>query len=645
MAAPQLKVLVSSRALLHLYGEYDFAVPPMTLPDLSHLPPPGQMARYEAVRLFMERARFSKHDFTLAGDDAAAVAQICASLDGLPLAIELAAARVRDYSPRLILTKLENRLALLVGGPVDLPPRQRTLRGAIDWSYDLLDEGERKLFERLSVFVGGCTPQAAERILDFGFWILDSSDGEQIQNQLDFLVDKSILKHDGRVVDEPRYTMLETIREYASERLEASGEAGAVRRRFLEYYLDLSLTAHARLLKGPDQETWLQRLELEHDNLRAALGWAVEEGEGEVLLQMTGALWKFWLTHGHLSEGRRWLEIALRGSGGHSSAARAMALNGAGNLAHVCGDFEQAQTYYEEALAERRATGDKRGMASALNNLAIAAHSRGDYARVVALHQESLALKRELGDQWGIASTLGNLAIATHDQGDYTRARALHEESLEIRRSLGDRLGIALALGNLGVVALAEGRHSEARTLHEESLEIRRSLGDRPGIAESLLNLGIVVRSLGDYANARTLHQESLDISREVEDRSGVAASLLQLGYDAYGLREYKGATALMKESLSIFSDLRDKVGTARSLAALAGVLGASGHARRAAALYGATDSLLEATGFRLHPVDRIAYERDAEQVRKMLGDEDWSEVWQLGHDMTTERAVAYALE
>ena len=446
-AAPRLKMLVTSREMLRLYGEHNYPVPPLALPDPKHLPALERLRQYEAVQLFIERAQAAKAGFAITNENAPAVAEICARLAGLPLAIELAAARVRLLSPPAILARLS--LKLLTGGARDLPARQQTMRAAIGWSYDLLVAAEQTLFRRLAVFVGGCTLEAVEAVCnaenDLPMDILDG---------LGSLADKSLVEHD-EFGNEPRFRMLETLREYALERLEESGEAEALRRRHAQCHLTLAEKADSEL-RGPRAAARLDWFEMEHDNLRAALAWSLGQATADADIEMgmtlTTLMAGFWNIRGHLSEGREWLAKALALKP-KKSASRALVLIWAGYLAYSQGDYASARALYEESLAIERELGDKAGIATSLNNLGLVAKAQGDYASARALHEESLAIWRELGNKAGIAMSLNNLGNVAYAQGDYTSARALHEESLGIKRELGDKAGIAKSLYNLGELA------------------------------------------------------------------------------------------------------------------------------------------------------------------------------------------------
>ncbi|HEV2122651.1 MAG TPA: tetratricopeptide repeat protein, partial [Chloroflexota bacterium] len=475
-AAPRLKVLVTSRIALHVSGEHEFPVPPLTLPDPKRLPPIERLTQYEAVRLFIQRAQAVKPDFAITSANAPAVAEICVRLDGLPLAIELAAARSKLLPPQAVLTRLARRLTLLTGGARDLPARQQTLRGAIDWSYSLLDPGEQTLLARLAVFVGGRTLDAIEAVCTAdGDLPIDPFDG------VASLVDKSLLRQEDGPEGEPRFAMLETIHEYAGERLDARGEAETLRRHHADYFLLLAETAEPAL-RGPQQRSWLERLEADHDNLRAALQWALDHGEVETALRLGGALGVFWVIRGHLSEGRRWLEAALTVSGARASVARATALAWAGNLAGLQGDYGQASRLAEDGVALARALDDRRALADALLILGILMTDQGEHTQAVALYDESLALYRALGNNARIAAIINNLGSVALGQGDYARATALFEEGLALFRDVGDTRGISVCLINLGLVALYQGHYAHALVHYTEALRLSYELGDMVGI-------------------------------------------------------------------------------------------------------------------------------------------------------------------
>ena len=531
---PRLKLLVTSRAVLRVYGEHDVPVPPLSLPDRHRLPSPEGLTQYEAVHLFVERAQAVKPDFQVTNENAPSVAEICHRLEGLPLAIELAAARVRLLPPRAMLARLDRRLPLLTGGAQNLPARQRTLRGAIAWSYDLLTPDEQALFRTLGVFVGGWSLDAAERVTTHHA-PLDPLEG------LESLVDKSLVRQDA-LSGEPRFSMLETIREFGLEQLEATGELAAASARHAATFLELAEVAEPHL-RAAGQSEWLPRLELEHDNLRAALAWSLRGGGDPVVgARLVAALWWFWYVHGHLTEGRAWLEEALPAA---TSELRLRALDGAGSLAHAQGDYDRATERYGELLRLAREAGDVYGAARGLGCLGLVAQYRGDDARMAALHEEALPLFRQLGDRWNVAWSLGFLGAAAHRAGDDARAVALHEESLALLRGVGDGWGMARALYNLGLIAQELGAYGRAAALHEEGLSLARGLGDKRRIARQYGCLAQVARARGELAAALDLWRESLVLRRDLGDRRGVVECLEGLASVAAGSGDRERAARL----------------------------------------------------------------------------------------------------
>ncbi len=528
---PRLTVLATSRAPLRIRAEQQYLVPPLDTPapgaDLDAVSP----SRYAAVDLFVRRARAVKPDLRADGEDLAAVAEICRRLDGLPLAIELAAARVRTLSPRGLAARLGRRLSLLTDGARDLPERQRTLRDAIAWSYDLLPPAEQTLFRQLGVFVGGCTVAAAEAVCVAA---ADGGDGDALRGVVS-LVDKSLLRTDEGPDGEVRFAMLETIREYALEQLGTGDELARARGRHAAHYLGLCEEAEPWLV-GPEQDRWLNVLEREHDNLRAALSWA-REGDAGLGLRLAGALWQFWHMRGRLGEGRRWLEDMLStpyAATGAAAPARAKALYGAGWLAYRQGDDDRAAILCEESLRLYRGLDDNRGIVGALNLLGNVTDDRGDGEGATALYEESLALWTRLADKDGIASVLGNLAEVAKNRGDYARSAVLYEQSVALKREIGNKRGVAVSLNNLGTLAHYHGDYEQATSLYEESLALYQELGDRWNIAVSLHNLGEVARKQADYPRAAALCEQSLRLFRELGDgvRAAVALDNLNKAID-----------------------------------------------------------------------------------------------------------------
>src|SRR6266540_1225585 len=610
--ASRLKLLVTSRENLHLRGEKDVVVAPLALPDRAALPPLDQLSHYAAVALFIQRALDARSDFQVTNANAAAVAEICYQLDGLPLAIELAAARVKLFAPEALLARLSSRLALLTGGPRDLPERQQTIRSTIAWSYYLLNDDEQRLFQRLGVFVGGCTLEAASEVLSFELRVMNE-EADQLKTQtselktlegLAALVDKSLLRQsaDG---DEPRFTMLETIREYALERLAEHGEADAIRQQHATYFLKFAEEYDPwPRLHAPPQEHWLARLEAEHENLRAASGWFAEQGEAECGVRLAGALVGFWADRFHWDEGRAWLEAALTRSGSVSVVARAKAVLGTSFLAVRLSDFITARAYVEEGLALFRGLSDKAAIALALLVLGNIILSKGEYAMAHACAEECLALFQEVSDQWGRALAFQLLGHIEAVQGDVAQAAIYNEENLTFFRQIGDKRGIGENLIDKGGLAQLQGEWEQALACYGESLVIFRELGAKEMTAVVLHHLGGAVLHQGDALRAAACFAEGMTLNREVGSRSGIAMNLAEM----------------------------------------AGVAAAQGQPERSARLFGAADALFDALGTTVELVDRREYDRNREIARAQLGDKAFAAVWAAGGALTLEQAIAEAL-
>ncbi len=548
-ACSGVKLLITSREVLRVSWEQELPVAPLGLPDLRHLPPPDALTQVPAVEFFLSRARAVSPTFALTVQNARTVAEICIHLDGLPLAIELAAVGIKVLSPEAMLARLRDRLQIATTGLRDLPPRQRTLRAALDWSHELLPEPERAFLRRAAVFAGGFTLEAAEAI-SAGDGVVDG----QVFDHLTRLVDKSLISY-ASAGPRPGYRMLETVRRYAEERLQESGEAEAVRGRHLDWCLTLAERAEPEL-QGPDQRTWLDRLEQEHDNLRSALGWAQASSSADGAMRLAGALWGFWYVRGYWTEGRRWLEAALAMGPGARRALRAKVINAIAVLVWAQGDYEEAAGRCEEGVSLCRAIDDRAGLAFSLNLLGLVMRHRGDYSRATAMLEESLALRRALDDTWGIASSLSSLGIIASYQGHYDRARLLFGESLTLRRKLEDRGGIAECLYFLGIVAFHRGDHRQAAVHLKQCLDLFRELGDRAGTASTLTNLGMLAQYDGEADRATRLYCESLSLRYELGDRQGIAECLERLAEvdRAQGrsrrAAQLSGAVEALRESL-----------------------------------------------------------------------------------------------
>jgi predicted ATPase/DNA-binding XRE family transcriptional regulator len=525
-ACPRLKVLVTSRVALSARREQRFVVPPLEAPALAE-PDAASAKGSSAITLFVGRALAVDPAFQLTDANAPAVAEICRRLDGLPLAIELAASRTNLFSPEALIARITSGLGLLESVAPDAPRRQQTMRASIAWSYELLDGEKRAIFRRLSAFEGGCTIEAAEAVS------VGPEEQFDVLSGLSSLVDASLL---GRPTDpkgEPRLTMLMVVREFARELVAGTREGAAARERHARYFLKLAETAEPALYE-PDHPAWLDRIEREHDNLRAALGWAREVNEIETGLRLAGSLRWFWWIRGHLGEGRYWLRTfldqdAADEGGATLGPARAKALYGAGQLALGQGDLARAARLYGESLAAYRALGDDRGSAQVVVELGQVARAQENHERAAALSQEGLALSLKTGYRIGAAIALNTLGHVQRERGDLEGAMARYEESLSYIEESEHRRGVAYGLSGLGNAALESGETERALRLHEESLSLYNELGDRMGVAMALVNLGDVCCEQGDKERAMALYEDALALHRELGNQRGVARALRRL--------------------------------------------------------------------------------------------------------------------
>ncbi len=585
VVCPDVKILVTSRAVLHVRGEHEYPVLPLSLPPMGainraptasgaikQVPTTEALSQYASIALFVQCALTIKPGFAITDANAHSIAAICVHLDGLPLAIELAAARIKLLPPEALLKRLTPRLPLLTSKARDVPARQQTLRNTIQWSYDLLSTEEQRLFRHLSVFLGGCTLEAIEAIST-----VPGDEPAKLLDRVTSLIDKSLLQQIEQGENEPRLLLLETIREYGLECLESSAvarEAETIRHTYAQYYLSLAERAE-REMSGPQQAIWLERLEREHDNLRAALHWLLEQHEQENALRLSAALWWFWSIHGYLSEGRQWLERALQGSESVSAAVRAKALNSAGMLAFSQDDHQQASQLCEMSLAISRELDDKHGIATSLYRLGLTAWARHNYLTAHSIAQEAHMLFRELHDKEGIADSLLILAYVAVNASEYAKARSLMEESLALFRELGDKWGIAYSLLRLAPVSFSQGDAATAYLLMKECLVLSKELGYKGGIASSLSLSGQFALQEGNYASAQSHLQESLTIRRQMADPWGTAESLSLLAQIAFIQHDYPTARTLYQESLAIYTKLDDQWGIISSQERLATVTSA----------------------------------------------------------------------
>jgi predicted ATPase/class 3 adenylate cyclase len=598
-ACPKLKVLVTSRAVLHLRGEREFVVPALECPDPKIRQTVEAVSRYPSVALFVQRAAEVKAGFSVTDENASAVAEICRRVDGLPLGIELAAARVRLLTPQAIVTRLERRLRLLTGGARDLPDRQRTLQDTIAWSYDLLDEADRRLFRLLSVFEDDFTLRAAETVAG-----PEGDHGRSVLNGLGALIGQSLVQPREGAYSEPRFGMLETIRAYGLERLAEHGGVDAARRRHADFYLRLAEAAEPELW-GSDQGPWADRLEREHENMRSALRWALDRKETAIALRLTGALARFWAVRGHLVDGQRWLSAALELKADGQDVARAKALNGAGALARDQGSYAAAIRRHREALELWRRAGNSAGVAISFHNRGLAERDAGDRVAARAHLEQSLRIFRELDDQGRTGLALLNLARLAHDDGDEDLSERLLNESLDLFIRVGNTQGIATSLNRLGDLARARGEYDSARDLHQRSLALHRERGDAWGIAISLNCLARVALAEADVERAESLSSESLALLRDVGARPDVAVAT---------------------ESLAFAAQLRaDPI--------------------RAVRLISSAARLRATLGTQASAADRADLERTLADLRSQLGSARYDAAWAVGQTMSADEAAEYSPE
>jgi predicted ATPase/DNA-binding CsgD family transcriptional regulator len=593
----QLRVLATSREALTITGETIWLVLPLRVPDTYQPPPIEGLLTYEAVQLFVERARSVQPSFTLTPEHASAVVQVCRRLDGMPLAIELAAARLRALSVEQIVARLDDAYRLLTGGSRSALPRQQTLRAAMDWSYDLLSAQEQACFRRLSVFAGSFSLAAAEAICAG-----EPGEADDVLAVLSSLIEKSLVLMEERR-GEARYRLLETMRQYGQDKLQECAEVAQERRTHRDWYARLAEQAEAETLSARQQSVF-ERLEAEHENLRVALGWSLEHQEAETAAQIGAGIFRFWLVRGYMSEGRSFLERALSGFSA-KNAVRAQALNVAAILASLQDDYTTARTLVQESLQLSRELAERQQTGYALYILGRLSRLEGNYAGAVSFFEESLALFREVGQQHDLALVLSGLGLTLLYLGEYERATVFCEESLALSRALGDARGIASWLTNLGVIMLARGDDKRAQELCEESLAIRRKLGYKGGCAHTLTVLGRIALDQGKYERSTACYQESLALRQQTGEQEGIATAL----------------------------------------EGLAAVAGRQGQAVRAARLSGAASSLRTLLGAPLPPIDRPSYEQTVAAVRAQLDEPTFLNAWTEGQAMPREEAIAEAVQ
>ncbi|MDP9313930.1 MAG: tetratricopeptide repeat protein, partial [Chloroflexota bacterium] len=634
--APFIKVLVTSREPLHLAGEQEFPVPPLALPTRGALPAVEALSQYPAVALFLQRAQSVLPTFQITSINAPAMAEICHRLDGLPLAIELAAARVKLLTPQALLTRLGSRLGLLSSGARDLPERHQALRTTIDWSYQLLTPSEQVLFTQLAVFVGGWTLEAAEAVCTAsGDLAIDVVDGVQS------LLDKSLLRRD-EVDGTPRFSMLETIHEYACEKLAVSGDEAVVRYQHASFFLQLVETAE-RESSARHQAQWLAQLEAEHDNLRVALDWALARDEAEFGLRLSGSLSGFWLARGLLSEGRQRLAAVLSLTSVAPRSLRAKTLTRAGLLAYIQCDYHEARILYEESQTIYHTLQGRAGKAGALVGLAHVALDQSEFAQAKAFYQEALAVQRQLGYGRVIVDILHGLGRIATMEADYRSAQTLLVEALTLARAAGDANSTALVLAGLGKMLWVMDDVDEALTTFEESVALYHGLGDKSHLASVFAGMGSLFLGQGKQLEAQAMFRECLVIGRQLGVAFEISQGLYGLGMVALAQGEYRQAEIHLHESLGLAETIGHKYGMAHCIAALAAVAASQRQDQRAALLWAASSAMCETMGIPLAPTDCRLYEPAVVGLRWRHNQEAWADAKAAMQTMTLEQVTAYA--
>jgi predicted ATPase len=693
VAAPRIKVLVTSREVLQIRGEREFSVPTLALPHPKQLPSLETLAQVAAIKLFVQRAQAVKPSFLLNQANAAAVTEICRRLDGLPLAIELAAASIKVLSAQALLTRLVERFELPHSGARDAPDRQRTLHASIQWSYDLLAEDERALFRRLAVFRGSFALAAAEHLCQH-----TGLDGIDALTGIVALCDKSLLKPLEAGEDEPRFMMLETLREFGLRQLALAGEAEAVQESHAAYYCERVREAE-RQIWGANIATAVHRLEIENDNVRVALNYYLAHPAGATrALEMAGLLWRFWEIRGYMVEGRAWLDRALQRREETPRSSRWLALHGAGNLAVDQGEyavadgyyreslellqeqlstqtepaslqtqyaigntllnlgnlallqseFEQAVAFSEEALALHRQLQGKLkseiGIGITLANLAKIKLHQGDYAQAEAFSQESLALYRQLGDERGMGWNLATLGTIARERGDYVQAAQLYGECRRLLEKLSNEADLPALYCDLGELARIQGDDAQAEANYEAGLTLAQALGSKKDVATLLDGLSVIAGQRGAYAQAIALSEQSITLHREIGNRAGLSEALHNRGQIAYAQQEFAAATAHYTESLMLKAQLGDRRGLVHSFKAFAALaMTPQAQPERAARLLGATEQLRRAIGISQGAASRQQDETMISTLQTSLGESAFARAWAAGEALELAQAIAYA--
>lgn len=629
---PQLRILATSRTALGIAGELTWRVPSLALPDTEHLPAPTEIVQYDAVRLFVERAAMVAPKWESV-EHTSPVAHICKRLDGMPLAIELAAARLKVLSAEQIATRLDDRFALLTSGSSAALPRHQTLRAAVDWSFDLLADEERILFRRVSVFAGGFSLEAVESVC-----------GKDILDLLTALVDKSLVLVEQQD-SQARYRMLETIRQYAREKLLESDETAHIQSQHLVYYLQFAQQAQSEL-SGAEQLTWLKRLEAERDNFRAALDWALglEASEADLAagLHLATALGGFWQRRNYWKEGREWIERAIRVTQGIGSPqTRINALKHAYHFANAMGDLNVVRAYLQEREKLLFALNDELEIADLILHRARLARLEHNLDAAQSFADDAYHRYMHLANSSGIAAVLSVQGLIKRNLGDAEAARAYFDESLRLRQEIGETETLAESLGMSASAAFRAGDFVTARARLEQLLVLAKEQDDKSLMRHALINLGEVLRAMGNYSDAKPHYENSLTLARELPARLHIGCAMQGLGYIAVQEDNWQRARECFLECLTLYQEQQLKWGIAVAIEGFARLVAAQGEPERAARLLGAIDTHLALTGPMATIADRLEHERTLTAVHTLLDDATFADAWQAGSAMTLEQAIA----
>lgn len=636
---PDIQILASSREALGIAGEQTYRVPSLSLPDPNKAHTAASLSHFEAVRLFIDRAVLAKPDFEVTNENAPTVASLCFHLDGIPLAIELAAARVRSLSVDEIESKLDHRFRLLTGGSRTALPRQQTLRALIDWSYDLLNESEKALLNRLSVFAGGWTLEAAEPVCSG-----EPLEDWEVLTLLTSLCDKSLVVTDEQN-EATRYRLLETVRQYAQDRLSESGEESTWRDRHLDYFLALAEEADKHL-RGKDQKTWIRRVESEHDNIRVALDWSGSDPERSALEEvlLAAAMTQWWYVRGHFSEGRARLEHALSHQPEVDASVRSKVLSGVGNFALIQSLSDEAEQYFAEALQLTETQKDRTGILRAQRGLANVYWHRQDLDQAADLNERTLALAREEGDLDATAAILLSLGLIAVNRGHCDEGIALYEQSLAIFQELGNQRAAALVVGNLGGACYTLGDFEGTRKYFTESLESRRDLGDQWGISGALMHLAFAACELKDYDNAIALFEECGALLQKLGNPHVHAWCLHGLGKVALGQGDLAKARKYAADALHVWRESKAIVATLPSVELFALINLAEGSPSTAVHLLGYAEKAHEESKVPPYGWEKRLRDDAISPVRLCMGHGAFDRVWAEGRELTPEQAIALAL-